>query len=165
MSTRRDKFAGGLTLIEVMVAVGVIAFAVVGGMGLRYYSSLDARKADVYVSASRVGWMLLEQWRAFEGAEDFDPGKGGGPIQISSSSGPSPTDSDLTVIGSWRVDMGAHDGGGPYYYATLSYKDDTSVDGLRILNVRVAWPESYPLGGRWTPQSQVAMATKVQHLP
>ena len=78
MSTRRDRFAGGLTLIEVMVAVGVIAFAVVGGMGLRYYSSLDARKADVYVSASRVGWMLLEQWRAHEGAADFDPGSGGG---------------------------------------------------------------------------------------
>lgn len=65
----------GLTLVEVMVAIVVIMIAVIGAMGYQYHSALDARKADVQITAARLGSMLLYDWKGsggYSGYSNYD---------------------------------------------------------------------------------------------
>ena len=64
MAAKRNTRVKGLTLIEIMVAVLIIAVAVISAASFRYYCVLDAKKADVQVTAGRLAWALLESWRS-----------------------------------------------------------------------------------------------------
>jgi prepilin-type N-terminal cleavage/methylation domain-containing protein len=68
MEHRLGKTRSGLTLIEVMLAVTVLVVGILGAMMFRYYSALDARKADVQVGAGRVALLILEGWKGAAGA-------------------------------------------------------------------------------------------------
>jgi len=124
------RSSGGLTLIEVMVTVFVIAIAVIGAMGFRYFCALDARKADVQITGARLGWMLLENWKAAGGDATYQPEMN----QTQLPSGPGPAQpAGFDLLGSYHVYLdGAH------YYATLSSRDSTAGTA-RTLNVNVAW--------------------------
>jgi len=69
MEHRLGKARSGLSLIEVMLAVTVIAVGVLGAMMFRYVTVLDARKADIQVGAGRVALLILEGWKGAAGAE------------------------------------------------------------------------------------------------
>ena len=160
----------GLTLIEVMIAMGILMFAVIGAMGYRYYSALDTRKADEQITAGRIGQMLLEGWRGGGGRNMGDPYNSFNPVNLSvpdaqllianGSSGP-PVPSGFTSFGSTYRVMSE----GARYYATLSYKDeDLNGDGtldMRILNAEVAWIEDYPTGNYQATDRTVRLTTKV----
>lgn len=62
MSIGRIKHSKGFSLIEVMVAILILSIAVIGTSGYRYYTALDARKADMQATAARVALMLCESW-------------------------------------------------------------------------------------------------------
>lgn len=135
----------GLTLIEIMVAVAVIAVAAIGAMMFRYYCVLDARKADVQMVAGRVGVLLLESWKGMAGLNTFDPTaigsiSGSGITITSGVSGP-PGPSDYTPLNTgYRITANRVN-----YYATLSYKDATPT-APKMLNVNVAWLSHYQTG-------------------
>jgi len=67
MKPRQGKTRSGLTLIEVMFAVTLLVIGILGAMMFRYYSALDARKADIQVGADRVALLILEGWKGAAG--------------------------------------------------------------------------------------------------
>jgi type II secretory pathway pseudopilin PulG len=53
----------GLTLIEVMVSLLVILFIGIGAVSYMYACAWNARRAEVRITATRIGQVLLETWK------------------------------------------------------------------------------------------------------
>lgn len=167
IKANQKKRRRGLTMIEIIVAMVIIIVVIIGAMGYRYYSILDARKARVKITGARVGSMFLESWKGTGGRsapEDaFDP-------QYFDFG------SKLIVSGSTASVAGAPDGFRPFgaysvsadggnYYAVLSYSDDAATN-LRTLNIALAWPQKYPSGAfssedLWLYTQSVRFTSKV----
>ena len=141
MNPGERKRSRGLTLVEVMVATRIIVMAVIGAMGYRYYGPLDARSADVRMTATRVASMLLDGWvaagayKAYNPVQDFADMDDDvdAVMQIAAGGGP-PVPSGFTAQGSYSAVVPANN---CTYYATLSYKE--AGYELRLLNAEVAW--------------------------
>lgn len=138
-----DRFRNnhGVTIVEIMVAIVIILVAVIGASGFRYYSALDARKADVKITAGRVGSLLLEGWIGTGGQLTYDPvAEYGTDMNISvSATGPAvPT--GFTLLDRYQVVANRAN-----YYATLSYRDSTPTQAGE-LNIFVAWLHGYQAG-------------------
>ena len=71
MTVKRLKSAAGITLIEVMVTIVVISIAVVGAAGYRYHSALNARRANVQITAARIALLMLESWKGQGGYSGY----------------------------------------------------------------------------------------------
>ena len=171
MTIKRAKFAPAVTLIEIMVAILILSIAVLGASGFRYYTAMDARKADVQITAARLASHLLNGWKGVGGysgysiydlldPDDYDP---------SDPNDYNPNDTDPVSLGlGLDVNFNAPGPDVPAgfsaldsdvnpnyrivvnrvnYYATLSYKDQ--VGEPRMLNVCVAWMNDYQT---WTEQ-------------
>lgn len=137
MLVNRGKQPKGLSLVETMVAIVVLSIAVIGASGYRYYAALDARKADMRMTAARVALLLCESWRGVKGDETYDPTVHLGSelsIAVDDSNDVAPdVPEDFTKLGSYAVSMN-----GVPCYTTMSWRDISA--GLRALNVVVAWP-------------------------
>lgn len=150
----------GLTLIEIMVAIVVVVVAVIGAMSFRYYCAVDARKADVHMTAARIGWMLLEDWKGTGGrlpghaAGSYDPlaAFDSTELPITSAVGPA-TPSGFAALGSYMVTANYVN-----YYATLTYKVKTASDPA-VLNVCVAWGRPYNVDTLPTEYRSVKLTT------
>ena len=142
MKTKRKKQNSGLSLIEVMVAISVMLIAVIGAMGFRYYCTLDARKADIQVTATRLASMLLEDWAGNGGSSDYDPTGLAGltSFSVSGESVGTTAPEGFNILGTYGIVAS-----GVNYHAVLSYLNQTP-DVPRTLNVIVAWPHKYPIG-------------------
>ena len=70
---KQKRNFSGVTLIEVMVAILIIAIGVLGAANFRYYCVTDAKKADVQINAARIASMLLEDWKAVGGITSYNP--------------------------------------------------------------------------------------------
>ena len=159
MVTKKNKlaFARGVSFIEILISIVILGAGVIGASGYRYYATVDARKADVKASASRLAWMLLSNWKGAGGysgytvyeAEDSDP-EDMGDVELPTGletyyNEPGPDVpagfTALDAIGqpNYRIVLDAVN-----YYATLSYKDVSNEP--RELNVSVAWMENF---GTW----------------
>ena len=171
MTIKRAKFATAATLIEIMVAILILSIAVLGASGFRYYAAMDARKADVQITAARLASHLLNSWKGVGGYSGYsiyellDPGD----YDSSDPNDYNPNDTDPMELGP-RLEV-YFNATGPAvpagfsamdsdvnpnyrivvnhvnYYATLSYKDQ--VGEPRVLNVCVAWMNDYQM---WTEQ-------------
>jgi len=64
---------GAFTLVEVMVAMVVLAIVALGALGYEYYAASQARVACAQTAATRIGQLLLEDWKSTGGSEDYDP--------------------------------------------------------------------------------------------
>lgn len=132
----------GLTLIEVMVAAVVVVFAVLGAMAFRYVTALDARKADIQISAARVGLLLLEGWKAEKGGNTYNPANdfpasANGIVIVSTSAGGPAVPTGFTALGTSGTGQFQIKDNEMYFYATLSYKEVANVP--RKLNAIVGW--------------------------
>jgi len=136
MKLIRKKRNTGLTLIEIMVAMTVITIAITGAMGFRYYSALDARKADVQITAARLGLLLLESWKGTGGNEDYNPALHlGSNLSLVSNTETMPT----TLVSYSTLNRYTVTVNGQKYYFALSHIDATeSVP--KVLSVNIAWP-------------------------
>ncbi|MHC4123539.1 MAG: hypothetical protein ACYSSI_08205 [Planctomycetota bacterium] len=129
MSQKMQK--SGTTIIETMVTIAVIIVGIIGAMYFRYHSALDTRKADVQITASRIGLTLLDTWKGSGGFTDYNPEiQLASVLSLSDSTGPD-TPVDFTSLGSYHTLANRLS-----YYITLSYKDEADK---RILNVCVGW--------------------------
>ncbi|MFC1737774.1 prepilin-type N-terminal cleavage/methylation domain-containing protein [Planctomycetota bacterium] len=134
MMLKSSKFSSAFTLVEVMVAMAILAIAVLGAMGFRYYSALDARKADVQNYAARVSSLLLESWKGLGGLERFDPVETfGEDFIVSESDLVPPAPSGFTKLGGYQIEFYR-----TTYYVTLSYKE-AALSIPRALNVSTSW--------------------------
>ena len=142
------KQYSGLTLVEIIITILVVVIAFIGAMGYRYCCALNARKADVQVSAARLGAMLLETWKAAGGYSRSDPLNDYNPEELAFGPEVLITDSGSTGPGGLENEFGNYliVANRVNYYATLSYQDVAGQS--RTLSVNVAW---MPRFQQWDP--------------
>jgi len=68
MSVKRAKYANGLTLVEVMFAVLIIAIVALGALSYGYHGAGQIRHAREYATPVRIAYFLLEDWKASAGS-------------------------------------------------------------------------------------------------
>ncbi len=137
MFTKRYKRSKtrGVTLIEIMVSIVILAVAVIGASGFRYHTMMDARRASAQMTASRVALMLCESWRGLNGDETFNPATYFATDLNITTSGVGPNvPTGFTALGRYKIinnDLCC--------WATLSWSDVSP--GLRALNIVVAYEQ------------------------
>jgi len=136
-----SKSRTAVTLIEVMAAIVILVIAVLGASGYRYYSTLDARRADFQNAAARIALLLCENWRGrgYDRTITFDPvvHLTSDNLTVADSGGVGPDyASGFTPLARYEITMD-----GVHYWAALSWDDDVATEGLRALNVVVAWAQ------------------------
>ena len=73
MTARQFKRFKGALLIEVMVAMVVLAIAALGALSYQYHAARQARLAQAQMTATRTAQLLLEDWKSTGGSTDYDP--------------------------------------------------------------------------------------------
>ncbi|MBN2269562.1 MAG: prepilin-type N-terminal cleavage/methylation domain-containing protein [Sedimentisphaerales bacterium] len=137
MALSQSKSRAGITLIEVMSAIVIIAIAVLGASAYRYYSTLDGRKAVLQSTAARVALLLNENWRGrgYDHITDFDPVSN---LSLDMAIAPSGIGPDyatgFTALGQYEITVNDS-----RFWAALSYRTDSA--DLRTLNTVIAWAE------------------------
>jgi hypothetical protein len=117
-----------------MNAIFILMLAVIGASGYRYFATLDARKADTYITAARVGHLLCESWRGLQGTEIYDPAAHlGTGLTIAAGDG-SAAPEGFTALGTYELMLND-----VAYHIILSFKD-VSTD-LRALNIVLIWQQ------------------------
>ena len=163
MADIQNRRARGATLVEIMIATVVVLVVVMGIMGYRYYSALDAKKAEVRAAAGRISLLLLEGWKGTGGATDYDPESAfESEFLISLSAiGPSvPTDFSGTffnLLNSYEIIID-----NVYYYTTLAYLDETATEP-QMLNICTAWRHNYQQGSVSDTDKSVRLTTYTEY--
>jgi prepilin-type N-terminal cleavage/methylation domain-containing protein len=67
------RIEAGFTLVEVMVAVAVTIIVALGTLIYQYYSIRHDRMAKAQLAATRLGQLVLEDWKSTGGDPDYDP--------------------------------------------------------------------------------------------
>jgi hypothetical protein len=117
-----------------MNAIVILSIGLIGISGYRYYSTLDAHKADMYIASARIGQLLSESWKGMQGSETYDPvARLGAGLTITAGDGPD-APVGYTVLGSYRIMLNDN-----VFYTTLSWKD--LYDSLRALNIVLIWAQ------------------------
>jgi hypothetical protein len=62
-----------MTLVEVMLAVAVIVVAALGTLCYEYLCVDQVHAARAQLAATRVGQLLLEDWKSSGGSENYNP--------------------------------------------------------------------------------------------
>jgi prepilin-type N-terminal cleavage/methylation domain-containing protein len=63
----------GFTLIEVMVAVSITIVMALGTLCYQYYGVKHSRASQAQITATRIGQLILEDWKSTGGDPDYDP--------------------------------------------------------------------------------------------
>jgi prepilin-type N-terminal cleavage/methylation domain-containing protein len=71
--TGRALHTRGMTLIEVMLAVAIVIIAALGTLCYEYFCMHHIQFARAQVAATRIGQLLLEDWKSTGGSADYDP--------------------------------------------------------------------------------------------
>ena len=133
--TRTTKYAKGFGLIEVMVTILLLVIAVTGSMAYQYHAVLNARKADLYATASRISNLMLETWKGAGSLDSFSPETVfNADMGISSTGSTGPAAILPDTLGKYMINENNAN-----YYVTLSYEDNAAT--ARFLNVAIAWKQ------------------------
>jgi prepilin-type N-terminal cleavage/methylation domain-containing protein len=127
------KYAKGFGLIEVMATILILLIAVTGSLAYQYHTALNARKADLYATASRLGNAMLETWKGLGSDTTFNPATVFSTEMNIASNGTAQPPANLSdTLGSYLINENNAN-----YYITLSYQDAPSK--ARVLNVAIVW--------------------------
>lgn len=163
MASINNRNARGMTLIEIMIATVVVLVVVTGIMAYRYYSALDAKKAEVRAIAGRASLLLLEGWKGSGGATDYDPElvfASEFPISVSVFGPEIPTDYTGTLfnlLGTYEIIIDD-----VYYYTTMAYLDETTTEP-QTLNICTAWRHDYQDGSIVDTDKSVRLTTYTEY--
>jgi prepilin-type N-terminal cleavage/methylation domain-containing protein len=163
MAVTMKKYAKGMTLVEIMIAVVVVLVVVTGIMSYRYYSALDAKKAEVRATAGRFSLLLLEGWKGTGGADNYDPElifASEFPISASAIGPAVPTDFGgelFNLLGSYEIVVED-----VHYYTTLAYLDETATEP-QTLNICTAWRHDYQDGTIVDTDKSVKLTTYTEY--
>jgi type II secretory pathway pseudopilin PulG len=136
----------GLTLIEVMVSMLVILIIVIGAVSYMYASMWNARRAEVRITATRIGQLLLETWKItghyYDDNQkwawyvtDFNPTDPEFNLYLPYNFSNSSVAFDEEPVG---IELGDYQAevDDKIYFVTLSYRGDINPN---MLSARVAW--------------------------
>jgi len=73
MTIRPRRFASAAALIEVMVAMVVLAVAALGALSYQYHAAAQVRTADKQITGTQIARLVLEDWKSTGGAVAYDP--------------------------------------------------------------------------------------------
>ena len=93
MSVRGHKCAKGSNLIEVMVAVLILAIAAMGALGYQYHAAVQSKIAESETATTHIAQMLLEDWKGTGGSSAYNP------LILDSSFSKSSVPSDFDMAG------------------------------------------------------------------
>lgn len=95
MPVKHCNCARGSNLIEVMVAVMILAIAAVGALGYQYHAAIQTEIAGAETASTHIAQMLLEDWKGTGGSSSYNP------IILDSSFSKSriPSDFDMAGVG------------------------------------------------------------------
>jgi prepilin-type N-terminal cleavage/methylation domain-containing protein len=68
------KWATAVTLVEVMIAMAVLSIAATGALSYQWHAVRQARIAHAQITATRIGRLLLEDWKSTGGSTEYSPG-------------------------------------------------------------------------------------------
>ena len=158
MAGIRNHYDKGLTLIEIMVSLLVVAIGLLGAMSFRYYGARNARIADVHADAGRVGLLILEGWKGAAGRLDYDPQIDiGTEVQASADiSIGKPSDGQYPVQLTGGTDT--------CYYVSLSHDEDVDGDGTIDPGIRKLMVSVTYYGGGSQDKTLKATSVKVSDL-
>jgi prepilin-type N-terminal cleavage/methylation domain-containing protein len=71
-TSRKKSRCDGFTIVEVMVSVAIITIVALGTLSFQYYSVKNSRSSEAQVTATRLGQLLLEDWKSTGGDSDYD---------------------------------------------------------------------------------------------
>ncbi len=122
------------SLVEVVVTIGVLAVVALGALSYQFHAVKQVKRAGVKMSATRLGMLVLENWKIQGGAEHYDP------TVLDPTATELPSHADIYVF---EVD-------GVSFYLDLSAEnvqssEETGVT-LRELTVSVQWNPDYQEG-------------------
>lgn len=69
----RKRFRPGFTLAEVAITILIMAIVSLGVMHFQFHAVKDAKMARTKISATRLGSLILENWKTWGGSEQYDP--------------------------------------------------------------------------------------------
>jgi type II secretory pathway pseudopilin PulG len=151
MERVRKNRNSGLTLVEVMIAMLVIMIIVIGAISYMGACMWNARRAEVRITATRVGQLLLERWKLTGSydvsgnwswhVDDFDPTDPEFSLTL-----PDIFESISADLGGEGVELGDYEIAFDevHYFVTLLYDNSQP----QMLSARVAWNRDY---GSQTP--------------
>jgi prepilin-type N-terminal cleavage/methylation domain-containing protein len=73
MSSERRKINRGFTLTEVMVAVAITIIVALGTLCYQYQGVKHSKVAQAQLAATRLGQLVLEDWKSTGGDPAYDP--------------------------------------------------------------------------------------------
>lgn len=137
MIGQRHNFRKAVTLVEALVAATVVAVLALGGLVYQYLGATHFRIAHAELTATRVGQLVIEDWKG-AGAPNLENYDATG-LEVGFSK-PIAGDNSSYLIAVDGITM----------HLTLSY-DDVDVDEdagvtLRQINVKVQWRKDYAAG-------------------
>jgi prepilin-type N-terminal cleavage/methylation domain-containing protein len=141
----------GMTLIEVMLAVAIIIIAALGAMCYEYLSVNHVRFARAQLAATRVGQILIEDWKSTGAIDNYNPEY----LQMGfNQTSPLPNATCETTID-----------GLPLYISFSSDdvgRDDFAGVTLRQINVVVRWNQNFGRGAATNDDPGVSLTTYVR---
>ena len=72
-TSRKKSQRDGFTIVEVMVSVAIIIIVALGTLSFQYYCVKNSRSSEAQATATRLGQLLLEDWKSTGGDPDYDP--------------------------------------------------------------------------------------------
>lgn len=165
--TMTRKLNKGVTLVEVMAALVIALVIAIGVMSFQYAAAMNARKADMRATASRLGLLILDSWRSAKNSYPFNPldyepdfqilgcGLGLAPLGYYTDLGvggiialdgvPPPGIGTQFQFKSYKVFVN-----GTWYWVKLTHEDQWPEGGappfikpVRLLSAVVAWSDDF----------------------
>jgi hypothetical protein len=151
-SSRCAAKARAMTLVEVMVAVAFVIVAALGTLCYEYLCVDHVRIARAELIATRLGQLLIEDWKSTGGASDYNPED----LNMGFDLPDGLMTNCLTVVD-----------GLPLHISMTSSDVDGGVDtfsGTKLseLNVVVSWKKNFGNGAIEDNDPRVALATYVR---
>ena len=150
-SDRRPAARTGLSLIEVMLAIVITSVIALGTLGYQYLSIKHSRASDAQFLATRIGQLLLEDWKSVGGDDDYDPES----LQLGFDS-PEPDE-----FGDYTIDLG-----NIQFFIQMQFNDvehDDAADiTLRQISVTVRWRRDYTRGALTSADPVLNLTTYVR---
>lgn len=130
------------TLVECMVMMLVLIIALVGTLGFRYHSVLNAQHAEDQLLAARAAQVISDSWRAQKGDANFDPTQQSFDthfqIQPNNIMAFEPIGKPgMVMLGYYLVDIE-----GRQFQALLAFENAMGVPNARMLHVSLIWQDS-----------------------
>jgi type II secretory pathway pseudopilin PulG len=148
----RDE--GGFTLVEAMIAISVTVVVALGTLCYQYYGVKHSRVTEAQITATRIGQLLLEDWKSTGGDPAYDPAALG--LGFVTPVFPETGTCKLTLDNqTFYIQLTPSDAPAPNY---------DSVAGVRLSQIRVTvkWRRDFTSGAVTASDPEIVLTTYVR---